>query len=252
MVLSWHPCSSEMCFGRFWFLLLSDDRRCRTRLNPGRLQSSWRVTAYTGRGRMPTPALVVVRAPTLTHPAGHPRSDNGTSSLLLLFQGQGHAVDHVEQWRCPGPWVDVRWQMSEVFVARQPIFDRRLKVAGYELLFRDAGEAGIVDDVAATATVTLNALTEIGLQRILGAARRGRCGPASGQASEALSVHRLCSSTWPPGRTSKPSQALVVHSRYGSVARTLRVASDPIPRVGDRLRKDLSAGRDDCPCAPRF
>ncbi len=26
--------------------------------------------------------------------------------------------------------------MSEVFVARQPIFDRKLEVVGYELLFR--------------------------------------------------------------------------------------------------------------------
>jgi c-di-GMP-related signal transduction protein len=60
--------------------------------------------------------------------------------------------------------------MSEIFVARQPIFDRRMRVAGYELLFREGseGDAVVVDDVAATATVMLNAFTEIGLERILG------------------------------------------------------------------------------------
>ena len=60
--------------------------------------------------------------------------------------------------------------MSEIFVARQPIFDRRMRVAGYELLFRDGriGHAVVADDVAATATVMLNAFTEIGLERILG------------------------------------------------------------------------------------
>ena len=60
--------------------------------------------------------------------------------------------------------------MSEIFVARQPIFDRRMRVAGYELLFRDRreGDAVVVDDVAATATVMLNAFTEIGVERIVG------------------------------------------------------------------------------------
>lgn len=61
--------------------------------------------------------------------------------------------------------------MSEVFVARQPIFDRRLQVVGYELLFRGSGDAqlaGVVDDEAATATVLLNAFTEIGLEQIVG------------------------------------------------------------------------------------
>jgi c-di-GMP phosphodiesterase len=60
--------------------------------------------------------------------------------------------------------------MSDVFVARQPIFDRALKVAGYELLFRDgpADRAVITSAEGATATVVLNAFTEIGLQQIVG------------------------------------------------------------------------------------
>ncbi len=60
--------------------------------------------------------------------------------------------------------------MSDVYVARQPIFDRDLKVCGYELLFRHGpGDAAIVlDDEGATASVVLNSLTEIGWERIVG------------------------------------------------------------------------------------
>ena len=60
--------------------------------------------------------------------------------------------------------------MSEVFVARQPIFDRGMNVVGYELLFRGGPtrEAFVVDPEGATASVVLNAFTEIGLERIVG------------------------------------------------------------------------------------
>jgi EAL and modified HD-GYP domain-containing signal transduction protein len=59
---------------------------------------------------------------------------------------------------------------SEVFIGRQPIFDRNKRVVGYEILFRDdqAAEAGVVDGATATATVILNSLTEIGLDRLVG------------------------------------------------------------------------------------
>lgn len=59
---------------------------------------------------------------------------------------------------------------SEVFIGRQPIFDRGQRVVGYEILFRaeDHGRAHLLDAEAATATVVLNALTEIGLERIVG------------------------------------------------------------------------------------
>jgi len=61
--------------------------------------------------------------------------------------------------------------MDNVYVARQPIFDRRMRVVGYELLFRDstANSANVQDQEAATARVVLNSLTEIGLKRIVGA-----------------------------------------------------------------------------------
>ncbi|MHB1836715.1 MAG: EAL and HDOD domain-containing protein, partial [Solirubrobacteraceae bacterium] len=61
--------------------------------------------------------------------------------------------------------------MSEALVARQPLFDRRLEVVGYELLFRDAGDqaAHIADADRATARVALNAFTDLGLDRVTGA-----------------------------------------------------------------------------------
>lgn len=61
--------------------------------------------------------------------------------------------------------------MPEVFVARQPIFNRDLRVAGYELLFRGghAMKALVADSEGATASVVLNSFTEIGLERIVGA-----------------------------------------------------------------------------------
>jgi EAL and modified HD-GYP domain-containing signal transduction protein len=60
--------------------------------------------------------------------------------------------------------------MAEVFVARQPIFNRRLEACGYELLFRGgaASRALVVDPEGATASVVLNSFTEIGLERIVG------------------------------------------------------------------------------------
>jgi EAL and modified HD-GYP domain-containing signal transduction protein len=60
--------------------------------------------------------------------------------------------------------------MSGVFVARQPIFDARLDVVGYELLFRHGAveEAVISSAEGATTAVVLNSFTEIGLERIVG------------------------------------------------------------------------------------
>ncbi len=56
----------------------------------------------------------------------------------------------------------------EVFVGRQPIFNRKMKVAGYELFFRDSdtGSARVLDGDAATSTVISNAFIEFGLERL--------------------------------------------------------------------------------------
>jgi EAL and modified HD-GYP domain-containing signal transduction protein len=61
--------------------------------------------------------------------------------------------------------------MHSAFIARQPIFNLHLEVVGCELLFRGHGWAG--DEQAespqrATATVVLNALTELDIERIVG------------------------------------------------------------------------------------
>jgi EAL and modified HD-GYP domain-containing signal transduction protein len=56
------------------------------------------------------------------------------------------------------------------FIARQPIFNHKLGVVGYELLFRGQGYAAgaLIDDAErATATVVLNTLTELDMDRIV-------------------------------------------------------------------------------------
>jgi c-di-GMP phosphodiesterase len=61
--------------------------------------------------------------------------------------------------------------VSDVFVARQPIFDPRLEVAAYELLFRGSNSidrALIEDNDEATSTVVINAFTELGLDSVVG------------------------------------------------------------------------------------
>lgn len=60
--------------------------------------------------------------------------------------------------------------MHDVFIARQPIFDRELKVYAYELLFRraDVRDANVIDGDQATSQVILNAFTVIGLDELVG------------------------------------------------------------------------------------
>src|SRR3712207_7229523 len=60
--------------------------------------------------------------------------------------------------------------MSQVFLARQPIFDRHRRLAGYELLFRGGDEQAAVISNAddATSKVAMNTLTEFGLERVVG------------------------------------------------------------------------------------
>jgi EAL and modified HD-GYP domain-containing signal transduction protein len=58
----------------------------------------------------------------------------------------------------------------DVFVGRQPIFDRRLCLHAYELLYRGAGVdfADFREGDQATSRVLLNAFTEFGLERLVG------------------------------------------------------------------------------------
>ncbi|WP_293444896.1 EAL domain-containing protein [Persephonella sp.] len=59
--------------------------------------------------------------------------------------------------------------MSEVFLGRQPILDRDIKIFGYELLFRDREEnfAVIKDSIEATARVVMNLLTYMDFKEII-------------------------------------------------------------------------------------
>ena len=61
-------------------------------------------------------------------------------------------------------------QGQQVFVGRQAIFDRALRVDAYELLFRasDAAGASFEDGEIATAEVITTAFMDIGLERLVG------------------------------------------------------------------------------------
>ncbi|MFQ5509192.1 MAG: EAL and HDOD domain-containing protein, partial [Leptospirillia bacterium] len=60
--------------------------------------------------------------------------------------------------------------MSEIFIGRQPIFDREVNVVAYELLYRDSMEnrANITDFDQASSEMIFNALMEFGLDRLVG------------------------------------------------------------------------------------
>ncbi|KAA3626993.1 MAG: HDOD domain-containing protein [Proteobacteria bacterium] len=60
--------------------------------------------------------------------------------------------------------------MSDILIARQPIYDRDLQVVGYEVLYRSKREdiADIIDGDSATLRVLANTFLEIGLEDLLG------------------------------------------------------------------------------------
>ena len=60
--------------------------------------------------------------------------------------------------------------MDDIYIARQPIYDAQLKVIAYELLFRSGktNEANVIDGDSATTNVIINAITEIGMDQLVG------------------------------------------------------------------------------------
>lgn len=58
----------------------------------------------------------------------------------------------------------------DIFLGRQPILDREHRIVAYELLFRsrDMLDAGVTDDMQATASVIHHAFSEMGVQTVLG------------------------------------------------------------------------------------
>lgn len=60
--------------------------------------------------------------------------------------------------------------MEQIFVARQPIYNRALEVVGYELLFRDAHApaASFTDGAQASSRLIINTFMSLGLENIVG------------------------------------------------------------------------------------
>lgn len=62
--------------------------------------------------------------------------------------------------------------MPEVFVGRQPIYDKKLKIYGFELLFRAGGDMASafqkVGADGATSTTIINCYLEMGLEKLVG------------------------------------------------------------------------------------
>lgn len=83
-------------------------------------------------------------------------------------------LDHVsrstdrESWA--GPKASVTRIVQAFYLARQPIYDSRLRVAGYELLFRGgpAEFAQITDGDRATSEVITSSVVDIGLDNLVG------------------------------------------------------------------------------------
>lgn len=62
----------------------------------------------------------------------------------------------------------------DVFIGRQPVLDEKLQLWGYELLYRgvsDAEEARFDSDFEATASVVVNTLADLGIERVAGRSR---------------------------------------------------------------------------------
>lgn len=61
--------------------------------------------------------------------------------------------------------------MDDIYIGRQPIYDANLNVFAYELLFRSSqasNEANVFDGDSATTNVIINAITEIGMNNLVG------------------------------------------------------------------------------------
>ena len=61
--------------------------------------------------------------------------------------------------------------MDDIYIGRQPIYNAKLEVVAYELLFRTgkvSNEANVIDGDNATTNVIINAITEIGMDQLVG------------------------------------------------------------------------------------
>lgn len=97
---------------------------------------------------------------TATESSGRPLNGTGTSALTATRANSPAAAG-------------ARVEVGTVRVARQPILDGEAQLIGYELLFREppAETAEVLDDRAATATVIVDGLLDVGLFDLVGGAR---------------------------------------------------------------------------------
>jgi len=111
------------------------------------------------------------------------RTMQGTPDVSLLttlskaFRNEPAATGKVETTRVhaavpenPVAPISAESRAQQIFLARQPIFDRDLNLFGYELLYRDghSDRANVADDNVATAHLFTSALVEIGLTDLVG------------------------------------------------------------------------------------
>jgi c-di-GMP-related signal transduction protein len=98
--------------------------------------------------------------------------------MSLLARASQNEVAELPTWRPKQPRLQplpdpVDRTFLEVFVARQAIFDRRLKVYGYELLFRACRDCSSAGDAGSTASlqVMTNSFFSIGVEKLLAGTR---------------------------------------------------------------------------------
>ena len=75
--------------------------------------------------------------------------------------------------RCSSPWAALFRITVKKFVARQPIFDNRMKIYGYELLFRAGLEPYFQceDQDLATSSVVVDSYLLFGMKMLTGGRR---------------------------------------------------------------------------------
>lgn len=105
----------------------------------------------------------------MAHPATHPAiaSYTGCQGCYIRFTGNSTTIQKERRVNAT-PSAAGR----PIFIARQPIYDRGLKVFGYELLFRarDVEVAEFDHDDRATSRVIVNSFINIGIERLVGSA----------------------------------------------------------------------------------
>lgn len=89
--------------------------------------------------------------------------------ITLLQPDSPLQLTEMETMSTPAP----TQRLQDIYVARQPVYDRSMHVFGYEVLFRDANraQARIEDHDLASSQVIINTFLNIGLEHLVGSSR---------------------------------------------------------------------------------